>query len=230
MKKNNLFKMAVLSFGLVAGLAHGAIDGLGEGIYASFDTSKGNVVIQMTYKKTPNTVGNFVGLIEGTKKNNFKDGSGYYDGLKFHRVINNFMVQGGDPKGNGTGGPGYKFADEFTDLKHDKAGTLSMANSGPNSNGSQFFITHGATPWLDGKHTVFGYVVIGMDVVNDIRKGDIMETVRIIRNGADAVQFDAGKIVIKNVNNAVAKPGCDAPAWTKAIGHELKWLQQKGCL
>lgn len=212
---------------LLSGLAHSAIGGLGLGVYASMDTTKGNIVIKLEHKKTPNTVGNFVGLIEGTKKNNFKEGLGFYDGLKFHRVINNFMIQGGDPKGNGTGGPGFKFADEITDLRHDKPGTLSMANSGPNTNGSQFFITHGATPWLDGKHTVFGYVVQGMDVVNKIEKGDKMLSVRVIRNGMDAIHYDANKTV-KHVVTKVTKD-CEVPGWVKMIGHTDKWLLHNGC-
>ena len=139
-----------------------------EGIYASLKTSKGSILLKLTYKETPGTVGNFVSLAEGSIKNTHKNlGEPYYDGIKFHRVIPNFMVQGGCPQGSGSGGPGYKFDDEFhQDLKHDRAGTLSMANAGPGTNGSQFFITHGPTDWLDGKHTVFGYVEEGQDVVN----------------------------------------------------------------
>lgn len=134
-----------------------------EGIYAKFETSKGDILLQLTYDKTPGTVGNFVSLAEGKQKNDHKaEGVPYYDGLKFHRVIADFMVQGGCPQGTGTGSPGFQFDDEFhPDLKHNRAGTLSMANAGPGTNGSQFFITHGATDWLDGKHTVFGYVVEG---------------------------------------------------------------------
>lgn len=200
-----------------------AIGGLGEGIFASFDTDKGNFIAKLEYKKTPNTVGNFVGLIEGTQKNGVKSGVGFYDGLKFHRVINEFMIQGGDPDGNGTGGPGYKFADEITNLKHDRPGTLSMANSGPNSNGSQFFITHNKTPWLDGKHTVFGYIVDGQDNVNLIGEGDKMSTVRIIRNGEDAVSWVAPTVV------EYVRGKCEAPGWAKAIGHEQQWLLHNGC-
>ena len=145
-----------------------------EGIYAKFETSKGDILVQLTYDKTPGTVGNFVSLAEGKQKNDHKgEGIPYYDGLKFHRVITDFMIQGGCPQGTGTGSPGYQFNDEFhSDLKHNKAGTLSMANSGPGTNGSQFFITHGATDWLDGKHTVFGYVVEGQDIVDSIAQGD----------------------------------------------------------
>ena len=137
---------------------------------ATFDTNKGTIRIQLHDDKVPKTVANFEKLC----------GDGFYDGLKFHRVIDDFMVQGGCPQGTGTGGPGYNFEDEFhPDLKHDGPGVLSMANSGPNTNGSQFFITHVATAWLDGKHSVFGKVIEGQDVVNAIRQGDKMEKVTI---------------------------------------------------
>ena len=166
-----------------------------EGIYAKFETSKGIVLLELTYDKTPGTVGNFVSLAEGTLKNDHKDvGEPYYNGMKFHRVIADFMVQGGCPQGSGVGGPGYQFDDEFhPDLKHNKPGTLSMANSGPATNGSQFFITHGKTDWLDGKHTVFGYVVEGQDIVNNIAQGDMIDSVTIERHGAAAKEWDALK-------------------------------------
>ena len=162
-------------------------------MYAKINTTKGEILIKLEYEKTPLTVANFVGLAEGTLKNNKKElGTPYYNGLKFHRVIADFMVQGGCPDGNGTGDPGYKFADEFhPDLKHDKGGILSMANSGPATNGSQFFITHKETSWLDGKHSVFGHVVEGMDVVNAITQDDIINSVTIVREGAAAKAFDA---------------------------------------
>ena len=166
-----------------------------EGIYAKFETSKGIVLLELSYDKTPGTVGNFVSLAEGTLKNDHKgDGEPYYNGMKFHRVIADFMVQGGCPQGSGVGGPGYQFDDEFhPDLKHNKPGTLSMANSGPATNGSQFFITHGKTDWLDGKHTVFGYVIEGQDVVNNIAQGDTIDSVIIERHGTAAKEWDALK-------------------------------------
>src|SRR6188508_346820 len=145
-------------------------------LHAHFTTSEGNFTIRLLESEAPNTVANFVGLAEGTKewsdpKTGQKVKRPFYDGLIFHRIIADFMIQGGDPLGTGTGGPGYKFADEFSPkLRHSRAGLLSMANAGPNSNGSQFFITLAATPWLDNKHSIFGEVVEGMDVVQKIGK------------------------------------------------------------
>lgn len=169
-----------------------------DGMYANIKTNKGEILIKLEFEKTPLTVANFVALAEGNMKNKKKPiGTPYYDGLKFHRVIADFMIQGGCPDGNGTGDPGYKFADEFhPDLKHDKGGILSMANSGPTTNGSQFFITHKETPWLDGKHSIFGSVADSthMDIVNSIAQDDIIETVTIIRVGAKAKSFDAVKV------------------------------------
>lgn len=163
-----------------------------DGIYAVFNTSKGEFVVKLFYKKAPLTVTNFVGLTEGTKDSNRPKGTPFYDGLKFHRVIKDFMIQGGDPKGTGRGGPGYQFSDEFDpELRHDGPGILSMANSGPSTNGSQFFITHKATSWLDNKHSVFGKVVSGQAVVDKIEVNDVMKTVRIRRIGADAETFKA---------------------------------------
>ncbi len=166
-----------------------------DGIYAKFETSKGDIYCNLEFKKTPMTVANFVGLAEGVIKNTAKaDGVPYYDGLKFHRVIPNFMVQGGCPLGTGTGDPGYKFPDEIdATLKHVGPGILSMANAGPGTNGSQFFITHVKTDWLDGKHTVFGNVVQGMDVVNKIVGNDTINHILILRKGKEAEAFDAAK-------------------------------------
>lgn len=164
-----------------------------NGIYAKFNTAKGAILVKLTHDKTPGTVGNFVGLAEGNLENKEKpQGNPFYNGLKFHRVIPDFMIQGGCPKGTGTGGPGYQFDDEFhPELKHDKPGVLSMANSGPGSNGSQFFITHVPTPWLDNKHTVFGHVVEGQDVVDAIAGDDALESIEIIRVGEEAEKWNA---------------------------------------
>lgn len=164
-----------------------------DGLYAKFKTSKGDILVALEHEKTPGTVGNFVALAEGTMKNSAKsEGEPYYDGLKFHRVIPDFMIQGGCPLGTGTGNPGYKFDDEFhADLKHDGPGILSMANAGPGTNGSQFFITHVETPWLDNKHTVFGRVQEGQDTVDAIAQGDCIESLEIIRVGAVAENFNA---------------------------------------
>lgn len=166
---------------------------MNNGIYAKFNTSKGAILVKLTHDLTPGTVGNFVALAEGNLENSAKpQGQPFYNGLKFHRVIPDFMIQGGCPQGTGTGGPGYKFDDEFhMDLRHDKPGVLSMANSGPGSNGSQFFITHIATPWLDQKHTVFGNVVEGQDVVDAVAQGDTLERVEIVRVGDEAQKWNA---------------------------------------
>jgi peptidylprolyl isomerase len=161
-------------------------------LLAHIHTNRGTITAELFYDKVPMTVGNFVGLAQGNLANHaVKKGVPYYDGLKFHRVIDNFMIQGGDPQGSGSGGPGYKFADEFhPDLRHDGPGILSMANAGPGTNGSQFFITHTETSWLDGKHTVFGKVVMGMEIVNAIRQGDRIERMEIEAKEA-AAAFDA---------------------------------------
>ena len=167
---------------------------LTDGIYADIQTNKGDMILKLTYEETPLTVSNFIALAEGNHplaSEEFKN-KPYYNGIKFHRVIDNFMIQGGDPTGTGSGGPGYSFEDEFVDsLKHDGPGVLSMANSGPNTNGSQFFITHLETPWLDGKHTVFGNIEIGQDIVDKIEQNDLINKLEIIRIGENAKGFDA---------------------------------------
>ena len=166
-----------------------------NGLFATLSTSKGEIKIELEFEKTPGTVGNFVGLSLGLISNSIKPlGEAYYNGLKFHRVINDFMIQAGCPLGTGTGDPGYKFDDEFhNELKHDRPGVVSMANAGPSTNGSQFFITHLETPWLDNKHTVFGNVIDGMDVVNSISQNDEIISVKINAVGDKAKAFDAAK-------------------------------------
>ncbi|MGB0897293.1 MAG: peptidylprolyl isomerase [Flavobacteriaceae bacterium] len=164
-----------------------------DGLYAKFHTSKGEILVNLEYQKTPGTVGNFVALAKGNLENKVKpQGTPYYDGLNFHRVISDFMIQGGCPLGTGTGDPGYKFDDEFhPDLRHSGPGVLAMANSGPATNGSQFYITHVETAWLDGKHTVFGNVVEGQDVVDAVAQGDKLTQLEIIAVGAEAEAFNA---------------------------------------
>lgn len=164
-----------------------------DGLYAKFYTPKGEILVNLEFEKVPGTVGNFVALAEGNLENKaFPQGKPFYDGLKFHRVIKDFMIQGGDPQGTGVGGPGYQFEDEIhPELRHNKPGALSMANAGANTNGSQFFITHQETPWLDGKHTVFGYVVEGQEVVDAIQQGDQIEQLEIIRKGEAAESFNS---------------------------------------
>jgi cyclophilin family peptidyl-prolyl cis-trans isomerase len=168
-----------------------------EGIFAEIYTNKGKIALQLEFQKTPITVANFITLAEGKNEfvTNDRKGKPYYNGLKFHRVIANFMIQGGCPLGTGAGDPGYKFKDEFDpSLKHNKPGILSMANSGPATNGSQFFITHKDTPWLDNKHSVFGHVIEGQKVVDAIAQDDIIEKVVIVRKGKLAKNFNAEKV------------------------------------
>ena len=170
---------------------------LEQGLYAKFETTKGDILIKLEDEKAPQTVANFVGLAEGNYHFAAKTFTKpFYDSLKFHRVIANFMIQGGCPLGTGSGDPGYKFHDEFDpSLKHDGPGVLSMANSGPNTNGSQFFITHVATPWLDNKHSVFGHVVEGQDVVNKIVQNDLILHVKILRVGNNYKNYDPTKAI-----------------------------------
>jgi peptidylprolyl isomerase len=177
---------------------------LKDGLYAKISTTKGEILAILYYQQAPLTVINFAGLTEGKIAANQGPLKKFYDGIVFHRVIKDFMIQGGDPTGTGMGGPGYKFPDEFVaELKHDSAGILSMANSGPGTNGSQFFITHKATPWLDGKHTVFGKVIEGQDVVNKIEQGDKINTITIIRVGEDAKKFKTDQ---ESFDAALKKP------------------------
>ena len=196
-------------------------DKLKDGLYAVIHTEKGDITLSLEYKKAPMTVMNFVGLAEGVL--NIEDpGEPFYDGLIFHRVIPNFMIQGGCPKGTGTGGPGYRFPDEFDpSLKHDGPGVLSMANAGPGTNGSQFFITHVATPWLDGKHSVFGHVVEGQDVVDSITAGDRIDSVEIVRVGAEA---DAYKATKEDFARLVEE--CDKREREKEIEERCKLLRE----
>jgi len=185
---------------------------LGDGLFAQITTNRGDIIVKLEYQRAPLTVCNFVALAEG-KMDNLR-GKRFYDGLTFHRVISkangdkdDFMIQGGCPQGNGRGGPGYEFPDEIVPaLRHNKSGVLSMANAGPGTNGSQFFITIVPTPHLDGKHTVFGYVVQGQNIVNTTKQGDKIQKITIIRNGADAIAFKADQenfdILLKQVKSA----------------------------
>jgi len=188
-----LFRVIMRAFLIIFSLLFSSLSfaTLDDGIYALIKTNKGEIIVELAYEKAPLTVINFIALSEGSKKSNKESGIPFYDGIIFHRVIDDFMIQGGDPQGDGRGGPGYQFIDEFSDLKHDQPGVLSMANSGPNTNGSQFFITHIPTPWLDGKHSVFGLVAEGMSVVNSIEQGDIIESISIKRIGDQANEFIA---------------------------------------
>ncbi len=196
--------LALLLAILFVGCKGDGHNNLPDGLYAEIETSKGTVLVQLEYTKAPITVANFIALAEGSHPfvNEDYKGKHLYDGLKFHRVISktngdteDFMIQGGDPLGNGSGDAGFKFKDEITDLKFDKGGLLAMANSGPGTNGSQFFITLKNTPWLDGKHTVFGHVIEqGMKIVSTVVQDDAINSVKIIRKGEAAKRFDAVKI------------------------------------
>ena len=199
---------------------------LEDGMYAKIQTPRGDILLTLHDDKTPLTVANFVGLAEGKIENKAKaQGEPYYDGLKFHRVIKDFMIQGGDPMGNGSGGPGYSFADEFhPDLRHDGPGVLSMANSGPATNGSQFFITHKETPWLNDKHTVFGKVINGQEVVDAIQQGDAIEKVEIIRIGKKAKDFDAVKVFNEEQENALKEQEAKRKEQENVINDQKKQI------
>ena len=198
-----------------------------NGIYAKFNTAKGAILVKLTHDLTPGTVGNFVGLAEGNIENKVKpQGTKFYNGLKFHRVIPDFMIQGGCPQGTGTGDPGYKFDDEFhPSLKHNRPGVLAMANSGPGTNGSQFYITHIPTDWLDNKHTVFGHVVEGQDIVDSVEQGDILESIEIIREGEEAANWNAIEAFItfkgaRNKRDIALKAEAEAAMEKLAAGFE----------
>jgi peptidyl-prolyl cis-trans isomerase A (cyclophilin A) len=193
--KRIFFLLTLITF--LGGSSMAYAQDLEPGIYVKFETSKGEMLLKLEHEKTPITVANFVGLVEGNFKayDSIEFKKPFYDGLTFHRVIADFMIQGGDPQGNGMGGPGYKFVDEFDPtLTHSGPGILSMANSGVATNGSQFFITHKATPHLNGRHTVFGHIITGQEVVNAIAQNDVMQKVTIIRVGREAEGWNATKV------------------------------------
>ncbi|WP_394758242.1 peptidylprolyl isomerase [Flavobacterium sp.] len=196
-------------------------DKLSDGLYAEIETSKGKILLQLELEKTPVTVANFVSLAEGTNKlvNEKFSGKPFYNGLTFHRVeANPPMIQGGDPDGNGSGGPGYKFKDEFVDdLKMDKAGVLAMANAGPGTNGSQFFITRKETNYLNGRHTVFGHVIEGQEVVDKIAIGDKIVKIEIIRKGENAKKFDAPKVFKDHFESEAASKKENDAKYAKVI-------------
>lgn len=196
MKKLSLVLLLAVSAATFAQPKKSAAPKADDGLFANIETSKGTIVVRLEQKATPITVANFVSLAEGNNPvvaEQYK-GKPFYNGLKFHRVIADFMIQGGDPLGLGSGDPGYKFKDEITEAKFDRAGILAMANAGPGTNGSQFFITHKETPWLNGRHTIFGYVTKGQDVVDAIKQDDIIKSITIVRNGSEAKSFDAAKV------------------------------------
>lgn len=201
-----------------------------EGLFAEIETSKGKMLLELYFQKTPITVANFVALAEGTHPNvseNYK-GKKFFDGLKFHRVIKDFMIQGGDPLGNGSGGPGYAFKDEITDDKFTGPGILAMANAGPKTNGSQFFITHKETSWLNGKHTIFGKIITGQDVVNAIAQNDDIQKVTIIRKGALAKAFNAPKVFSDYYSAITAEEQKAEAARQAANAAVLKEFVEKG--
>lgn len=194
MKKSFFFAILLIATLISCNKKH---SNLPDGLYAEIETNRGNILLELDYKKAPVTVANFITLAEGENEfivNDTLRGKPFFNGLKFHRVIKDFMIQTGDPLGTGSGDTGYKFKDEFSDLRFDKGGMLAMANNGPGTNSSQFFITHLETPWLDGLHTIFGHVVnYDLEVVNKIEQDDFIKSVTVIRNGEDAKKFDAKK-------------------------------------
>lgn len=198
---------------------------LPDGLYARIRTARGEILLRLEADKAPLTTANFVGLAEGTL--DAAQGKRFYDGLTFHRVISDFMIQGGDPTGTGAGGPGYRFPDEFEpSLRHDGPGVLSMANAGADTNGSQFFITHKATPWLDGKHTVFGRVVEGQSTVDAIRQGDRMDSVEILRVGADWEDYKADQAVwnaLYELKTAKAREARGASREAERAAIDARW-------
>lgn len=208
---------------------------LDEGLYANMETNKGEILLKLEFESTPVTVANFISLAEGTNDyvTDSLKGKPYYNGIVFHRVIPNFMIQGGDPTGTGLGSPGYKFIDEFPKdsvgellLKHDAPGKLSMANSGPVTNGSQFFITHKDTPWLDGKHTVFGNVVKGQTVVDSIQQNDTIKNVEIVKIGKEAKKFKANKLFSEFFAEFEKETLRKEEMAKKAIGNTLKMFEE----
>ena len=197
---------------------------LPAGLYARLTTSKGDIVIKLEYEKAPLTVGNFVGLAEG--RLDASKGKKYFDGLSFHRVVPDFVIQSGDPKADGTGGPGYEFSNEIAaDLKYDAEGVVGMANAGPNTNGSQFFITMKATPQLDGGYSIFGKVIEGMDVVKKIVQGDKLVKVEIIRSGSAAKSFKADQAAWNSRQAPLAEALKKTAADTRA--KDLAMVKQK---
>lgn len=209
----------IIGLSALAAASLSGAESLPAGLYAAMETTQGKIIIRLEHEKAPLTVANFVGLAEGTRKSNKAPGTKFYDGLIFHRVIPGFMIQGGDPEGSGRGGPGYRFADEFhPDLRHDGAGVLAMANSGPNTNGSQFYITLGPTPHLDNRHSVFGRVVEGDAVVRaigDVPRGrndnpnepQVITSLTILRVGADAEAFKGDQAHFEALQGASAERG-----------------------